>query len=101
MSRYSGTRIKRNKDLNRVYSYTMYPRIPLKNSDIFITPSYGTRLELLANEYYKDPTLWWIIAQANGIKGFTSLYPNNFKGQLRIPTEIQDILTEYNSINGV
>ena len=37
MSRYSGTRIKRNKDLNRVYSYTMYPRIPLKNSDIFIT----------------------------------------------------------------
>ncbi len=101
MSRYNGTRIKRNKDLNRVYSYTMYPRIPLKNSDIFITPSYGTRLELLANEYYKDPTLWWIIAQANGIKGFTALYPNNFKGQLRIPTQIQDILTEFNSINGV
>ena len=101
MSRYNGTRIKRNKDLNRVYSYTMYPRIPLKNSDIFITPSYGTRLELLANEYYKDPTLWWIIAQANGIKGFTALYPNNFKGQLRIPTQIQDILTEYNSMNGV
>ena len=101
MSRYNDTRIKRNKDLNRVYSYTMYPKIPLKNSDIFIKPSYGTRLELLANEYYKDPTLWWIIAQANGIKGFTSLYPNNFKGQLRIPTEIQDILTEFNSINGV
>ena len=35
------------------------------------------------------------------IKGFTALYPNNFKGQLRIPTEIQDILTEFNSINGV
>ena len=101
MSRYNDTRIKRNKDLNRVYSYTMYPRIPLKNSDIFITPSYGTRLELLANKYYKDPTLWWIIAQANGIKGFTALYPNNFKGQLRIPTQIQDILTEYNSMNGV
>ena len=101
MSRYEDTRIRRNKDLNRVYSYTMYPRIPLKNSDIFITPSYGTRLELLANEYNKDPTLWWIIAQANGIKGFTALYPNNFKGQLRIPTQIQDILTEYNSMNGV
>ena len=101
MSRYNDTRIKRNKDLNRVYSYTMYPRIPIKNSDIFITPAYGTRLELLANEYYKDPSLWWIIAQANGIKGFTALYPNNFKGQLRIPTQIQDILTEYNSMNGV
>ena len=30
MSRYNDTRIKQNKDLNRVYSYTMYPRIPSK-----------------------------------------------------------------------
>jgi hypothetical protein len=99
MSRYNATRIKRNKDLNRVYSYTMYPKIPLKNSDVFIKPSYGTRLELLANEYYKDPTLWWIIAQANGIKGFTALTTENFKGQLRIPTEIQSILDEFSLMN--
>ena len=99
MSRYEDTRIRRNKDLNRVYSYTMYPRIPLKNSDIFITPTYGTRLDLLANEYYKDSTLWWIIAQANGVKGFTALYPENYEGTLRIPTEIQDILNEFESIN--
>ena len=99
MSRYSNTRIKRKENGDRVYSYTMYPRIPLKNSDIFITPSYGTRLELLANEYYKDPTLWWIIAQANGIKGFTALNTENFKGQIRIPTEIQDILDEFSLMN--
>ena len=99
MSRYTDTRIKRNKDFNRVYSYTLYPKIPIKNSDIFIAPTYGTRLDILANEYYKDPTLWWIIAQANGIKGFTVLYTENFKGQLRIPTEIQDILNEFSSMN--
>ena len=99
MSRYIDTRIKRNKDLNRVYSYTLYPKIPIKNSDIFIAPTYGTRLDILANEYYKDPTLWWIIAQANGIKGFTALYTENFKGQLRIPTEIQDILDEFSLMN--
>jgi hypothetical protein len=99
MSRYTDTRIKRNKDFNRVYSYTLYPKIPIKNSDIFIAPTYGTRLDILANEYYKDPTLWWIIAQANGIKGFTALYTENFKGQLRIPTEIQDILNEFSSMN--
>jgi hypothetical protein len=99
MSRYNNTRIKRNKDLNRVYSYTLYPKIPIKNSDIFISPTYGDRLELLANKYYKDPTLWWIIAQANGIKGFTALYTENFKGQLRIPTEIQDILSEFSLMN--
>tara|TARA_B100002019_G_scaffold270652_1_gene264400 strand:+ start:139 stop:441 length:303 start_codon:yes stop_codon:yes gene_type:complete len=99
MSRYIDTRIKRNKDLNRVYSYTLYPKIPIKNSDVFIAPTYGTRLDILANEYYKDPTLWWIIAQANGIKGFTALYTENFKGQLRIPTEIQDILDEFSLMN--
>ena len=99
MSRYEDTRIRRNKDLNRVYSYTMYPRIPLKNSDIFITTTYGKRLDLLANEYYKDSTLWWIIAQANGIKGFTALYTKNFRGELRIPTQIQDIKDEFELIN--
>ena len=99
MSRYTDTRIKRNKDFNRVYSYTLYPKIPIKNSDIFIAPTYGTRLDILANEYYKDPTLWWIIAQANGIKGFTALTTENFKGQLRIPTEIQSILNEFSSMN--
>ena len=99
MSRYNDTRIKQNKDLNRVYSYTMYPRIPIKNSDVFITPTYGDRLENLANEYYQDPSLWWIIAQANGIKGFTALYTKNFKGQLRIPTQIQDIINEFHSMN--
>ncbi len=101
MSRYNNTRVKFKKDFGREYSYTIYHKIPIKNSDIFITPKYGVRLENLANKYYQDTSLWWIIAQANGIKGFTSLYPNNFKGQLRIPTQIQDILTEFNSINGV
>ena len=100
MGRYSNTRIKRKQDGDRVYSYTLYPRIPIKNSDVFITPTYGDRLDVLANEYYNDTSLWWIIAQANGIKGFTSLYSRNFKGELRIPTQIQDIINEFESMNG-
>ena len=99
MGRYENTRVKRNRTLDRVYSYTFYPKIPLKNSDIFITPTYGMRLDNLANKYYDDPSLWWIIAQANGIRGFTVLYSENFKGQLRIPTKIQDILAEFTSMN--
>ena len=100
MNRYSKTRVKRKQDGDRVYSYTLYPKIPIKNSDVFITPTYGDRLDILANDYYGDTSLWWIIAQANGIKGFTSLYTKNFKGELRIPTQIQDILSEFNSMNG-
>ena len=99
MSRYNNTRVKFKKEYGRVYSYTMYPKIPIKNSDIFITPKYGVRLENLANKYYQDTSLWWIIAQANGIKGFTALTTENFKGQLRIPTEIQSILDEFSLMN--
>tara|TARA_B100000029_G_C17318529_1_gene867143 strand:+ start:534 stop:836 length:303 start_codon:yes stop_codon:yes gene_type:complete len=100
MNRYENTRVKRNRTLDRVYSYTLYPKIPLKNSDIYITPKYSERLDNLANKYYEDPSLWWIIAQANGIKGFTALYTKNFKGELRIPTEIQDIINDFESMNG-
>ena len=99
MERYSNTRIKRKLNGDRVYSYTLYPKIPIKNSDVFISPVYGTRLDTLANQYYQDSSLWWIIAQANGIKGFTALYTKNFKGELRIPTQIQDILNNFESMN--
>ena len=85
MNRYSNTRIKRKENGDRVYSY--------------ITPTYGVRLDILANEYYGDSSLWWIIAQANSIKGFTALYTKNFKGELRIPTQIQDILSEFKAMN--
>ena len=99
MGRYDNTRVKRKESGDRVYSYTLYPKVPIKNSDVFITPTYGTRLDLLAQEYYGDVSLLWIIAQANGVKGFTALYPENYEGTLRIPTEIQDILNEFESIN--
>ena len=100
MNRYSNTIIKRKPNGDRVYSYTLYPKIPIQNSDIFINPTYGDRLENLANQYYGDPSLWWIIAQANGIKGFTAIYSENFSGEIRIPTEIQDIIDEFEEING-
>ena len=87
------------KYCRELYSYTLYPKIPIKNSDIFITPTYGTRLDVLANKYYGDTSLWWIIAQANGIKGFTALYTENYEGQLRIPTQTQDIINEFDSMN--
>jgi len=99
MNRYENTIVKRRENGDRVYSYTLYPKIPIKNSDIFITPTYGTRLDVLANKYYGDTSLWWIIAQANGIKGFTALYSKNYEGQLRIPTQTQDIINEFDSMN--
>jgi len=88
--RYRTVKIK--KDLNGIRHYTpsVVPNVPIKDTDIFVYPLYGDRLETLANRYYGDSTLWWIIAKANEIgKGKIGVDPEK---KLRIPTEIGDII---------
>ena len=95
-TRYSYTRIKKDKDGRRVLTPTIYPRIPIRDTDIFIYPKYGDRLDTLAFKHYGDTSLWWIIAKANEIdKGTIGLDPTK---QIRIPVEINQILTKLESL---
>ncbi len=95
--RYEYTRIARNKFGDQVYKTTMYPTIRRKNDDIFIRSKIGDRLDTLANKYYKNSGLWWIIAQANQIgKGTLVIEPGI---QLRIPTDISDVMSELEAEN--
>jgi hypothetical protein len=96
MKRYDNNKIKIDKDGKRVYTTTYYPPIPLTNSDQFIQTKVGTRLDNLAQVYYGDSTLWWVIAKANGIRGFTSLKSNT---RLRIPSNISEILEKFKQLN--
>ena len=91
-SRYNYTSKKKNKDGKRVFRPTMYPRIPIKDSDIFIYPRFGDRLDNLAHKYYNDVSLWWIIAKANNLD--TAHIGLEVDNQIRIPTNIQPILTK-------
>jgi len=89
-SRYKYTTIKTNKKGNRVFRPTMYPKIPLQDSDIFIYPIFGERLDNLAQKYYKDVSLWWIIAKANDLdEAHIGLEVDK---QIRIPTNIDFII---------
>ena len=97
MSRYSSTPRKINKKGQRVLVPTLYPTISLSDSDQFVYPKDGERLDNLAYKYYNDSSLWWIIAQANELgKGRTILNPNF---QIRIPGNIETILSDYNKLN--
>ena len=96
MKRYENNKIKIDKDGKRVYATTYYPKIPLSNSDQFIQTKVGTRLDNLAQVYYGDSTLWWFIAKANGIRGFTSL-PSNTR--LRIPSNVGGIVAKFQELN--
>jgi len=92
MSRYKNTRKKINKKGKRVFRPTMYPKIPMKDSDIFIYPKFGDRLDTLAQKYYQDVSLWWIIAKANNLdKAEIGL---NVEKQIRIPMNIEVILNK-------
>jgi len=73
MNRYSNTKITNAKKTrlrtNQVkkYNTTIYQSIPETNEDLFVITQDGDRLDQLANQFYKDSTLWWYIAQANNI----------------------------------
>jgi len=98
MSRYRFTGIKIDKDTgNRVQKITLYPEIRINDGDQFVYPLDGDRLESLAQRYYGDSTLWWIIAKANNIRdGSFGLPPAE---KLRIPGNVQQITQDLQTIN--
>jgi len=96
MNRYPTDSDARRWDGKRVHLTTTYPTIPTSFSDIYIIATETDYLDTLAKRYYGDATLWWVIAQANGIKA-TLKAPTG--QQLRIPRDIQSILTEFFSAN--
>ena len=91
-SRYIYTSIKKNKDGKRVFKPTIYPKIPIEDSDIFIYPKFGDRLDNLAHKYYEDVSLWWIIAKANDLDA--AHIGLEVDKQIRIPMNIEPILNK-------
>ena len=91
-SRYTYTSIKKNKDGKRVFKPTMYPKIPIRDSDVFIYPKFGDRLDNLAYKYYRDVSLWWVIAKANDLDA--AHIGLEVDKQIRIPMEIEPILNK-------
>jgi len=71
MSRYENTKlVQRIKNNTKIISKTttIYSSIPESDDDIYIITQDGDRLDLLANTYYNDSSLWWYIAKANNLK---------------------------------
>ena len=95
-SRYSNTKVKRDKSGIRVYKTTYYPDIPISDNDQFIYPRYGERLDLLSYKFYGDVTLWWVIAKANGLKGKMYVPQDT---EIRIPGNVSKVLEDFNNIN--
>jgi hypothetical protein len=82
----------------KYYKAKNYPPIPPSESDVYVVTVQGDRLDLLSYQYYKDPTLWWIISVANSNITFGSMFPEPGT-QLRIPTNLTNVITLFNDEN--
>lgn len=97
-NRYSNIDVLKNNEGIRYYKNILYPQIPLFENDIYVITGDGDRFDLLANQFYNDSTLWWIISIANEILNQGSMYIP-VGTQLRIPQNITSIISEYNKLN--
>ena len=95
--RYKNNTIKKDINNVRFYKPRIIPNVPIKDTDIFVYPVYGDRFDTMAQRYYDDSNLWWIIAKANEVSD-GRIAPNPLE-KLRIPTEIDDILQSINQTN--
>tara|TARA_B100001778_G_C18136545_1_gene427396 strand:- start:64 stop:366 length:303 start_codon:yes stop_codon:yes gene_type:complete len=89
----------RTLNRKRTYKALKYPEIPLSINDIYIITNDGDRLDLLANQFYQDVDMWWIIATAN--PGVVKRDTFNLKPglEIRIPTDTQGIMQNFESLN--
>ena len=88
-----------NKKQIRYYRNIKYPQIPLSISDLYVVTTAGDRLDLLANQFYNDIRLWWVIATANRDIVRRDSYGLKPGLEIRIPTNIQRILQDFQNLN--
>ena len=99
--RYNKIPIRIDEKKNRYYTTILYPEISPSIDDIYLLTEVGDRLDILANTYYQDTSLWWVIAKANPDKirrDGLLLKPGI---QIRIPSNIQSILNQFENLNTV
>jgi phage tail protein X len=98
MNRYQSISTTTNSQGIKYYKNSKYPEIPLSVNDIYAISTSGDRFDLLAQQYYGDSSLWWIISIANENLSQNSLYiPEGT--QIRIPSNPTAIISSYNQLN--
>jgi len=106
MNRYQPITIIKS-DNKPIYQTTRYPEVPLSDEDTYVYTSQGDRFDVLANQYYGDQSLWWIISIANTAIAGTSL-PSDLTQdslvipegiQIRIPANYVEVLNSFKQLN--
>ena len=91
--------IKTEKKISGKVGYlpTVYPSLDLSNNDFYIIAREEDRMDLIAQDFFGDPTLWWLVASANDLPGDSMYPPLGF--QLRIPGNLNNALSQFENAN--
>ena len=98
MNRYQDIKKIKNSEGITYYRDNKYPIIPLSLNDIWVITTSEDRYDRLAQQYYNNYTLWWVISIANDNLPQNSLYPP-IGEQIRIPLNVSEIISNYNNLN--
>jgi hypothetical protein len=98
MRRYNNIPIINSPDGKKMYSTVRYPEIPRLLDDTYIYTTIGDRFDTLAQQFYGDSSLWWIISIANGELKQNSLTPP-LGSQIRIPANPTPTIAKFKEIN--
>lgn len=80
---------------------TRYPEIPLDVNDTYAYTTEGDRLDLLAQQFYNDTSLWWLIAAGNPeTLALNSLFIP-VGTEIRIPSNVSLAKSLFNSLNRI
>ena len=91
MNRYKDITISKTNSGKRYYNTTKYPQIPLDYNDLYVYSTQGDRFDILSQQYFGDPSLWWVISIANeSLTQGSYFIPEGT--QIRIPSNIGKIL---------
>jgi hypothetical protein len=95
--RYQNIGTQKTTNGETIYLPTKYPTLVPSNDDYYIIAREEDRFDLIANDFFGDPTLWWVVVMANDLPGDSMYAPPGF--QLRIPGNLNNALTAYDVEN--
>ena len=97
MRRYRDLEIRTSEE-ERVYTTNpIYPEVKPTADDLYIISTIGDRYDTLAQKFYGDSRLWWIIASANKFNKASLIVEPGL--QIRIPSDKLQALEAYNQLN--
>tara|TARA_A100001201_G_scaffold98867_1_gene85134 strand:+ start:464 stop:763 length:300 start_codon:yes stop_codon:yes gene_type:complete len=93
--RYKNVKIISKKGGKRAQSSYIMKNVPELDGDTYVETTIADRLDLLANQFYGDPKLWWVIANANNIGKGTLFIEEG--AVLRIPANPKNVVANNNN----